>query len=392
MEESKRTVAFIPVRGGSKSIPKKNIKPIAGRPLVWWTMDAALECGVFDDIIISTDDDEISSVVMNHPKSDRITLFRRSTETATDSATTESAMLEYAHTSKFETIVLLQATSPLTSGKDIESAMARFRSDPECSGVLSVCRQERFTWSENSEGYYSPDNYTVGNRPRRQEFSGYLVENGAIYITSREYLVRTGNRISANILCSEMPAYTYYELDEPSDWPVIETMLRKYKGVRHHINSKKIKLFISDVDGVLTDAGMYYSEKGDELKKFNTRDGKGFEMLQKNGVTVGIITGEDTRIVADRANKLNIDLLHQGIKEKGKLVTTIMQDLKMAPDNVAYIGDDVNDLSIMNIAGFTACPADAMEQVKKSVDYVCLKKGGEGCVREVAELMVSAAD
>lgn len=389
MEESERTIVFIPVRGGSKSIPRKNIKEIAGKPLVHWVLDAALDSGIFDAVYVSTDDDEIKQVVLSHPESGRITVIGRSKEAASDTASTESAMLEFAEVNSFETITLLQATSPLTTGEDIRNACEMFDSDPDCGGVLSVCRQERFIWQESTDGYFKPENYDPANRPRRQNFDGFLVENGAIYITSRERLLKHKNRVSGNILCYEMNPDTYFEIDEPADWPVVADLLKRRRKYSTTQSVKAIKLFISDVDGVLTDAGMYYSEKGDELKKFNTRDGKGFELLRNQGVKTGIITTEDTQIVADRAAKLKIDILHQGISEKGKLLVDITQALGFSPSEVAYIGDDINDLSIINSVGFSACPADAVDEVRSRADYICQKKGGEGCVREFAELILS---
>jgi N-acylneuraminate cytidylyltransferase len=393
MEESKqRSVAFIPVRGGSKSIPRKNIKEIAGKPLVHWVLDAALESGMFDDVYVSTDDEEIKQVVLSHPESDRITVIGRSKEAASDTASTESAMLEFASAYSFDTITLLQATSPLTTGEDIRKAYRMFDNDADCGGVLSVCRQERFIWKESTGGYFKPENYDPASRPLRQDFDGFLVENGAIYITSRESLLKYKNRLSGNILCYEMSPDTYYEIDEPADWPIVEDLLKRRRKRSSANSAKTIKLFISDVDGVLTDAGMYYSEKGDELKKFNTRDGKGFELLRKQGVKTGIITTEDTKIVANRASKLKIDILHQGISEKGKLLLEITTSLGISPSEVAYIGDDINDLSIINSVGFSACPADAVEGIRSSADYICQKKGGKGCVREFAELILSRID
>lgn len=151
---------------------------------------------------------------------------------------------------------------------------------------------------------------------------------------------------------------------------------------------KNIKLFLTDVDGVLTDAGMYYSEKGDELKKFNTRDGKGIEILKENGIEVGILTSENTSIVLERANKLKIKLLFQGVVKKTKVFHDITNQMNLEKKNIAYIGDDINDLNILKEVGFSACPADAIDIIKKNVDYICKNKGGEGCVREVSDLIM----
>ncbi len=151
----------------------------------------------------------------------------------------------------------------------------------------------------------------------------------------------------------------------------------------------KIKLLLTDCDGVLTDAGVYYGEQGEVLKKFNIRDGMGVERLRTiANISTGIITGEKSPSVAKRAEKLQITELHLGIKDKLAVLQQILFNKNLLPENIAYIGDDVNDLSIMTQVGFTACPADAMPAVKKVVDYVCEKNGGAGCFRELAELIL----
>ncbi len=146
----------------------------------------------------------------------------------------------------------------------------------------------------------------------------------------------------------------------------------------------------TDVDGVLTDAGMYYTETGDELKKFNTRDGMGIKLLQKAGLITAIVTQENTKLVARRAEKLAIPELHQGVTDKLSRLRDITVRLGITLKQVVYIGDDVNDLEALKAVGFSAAPADAIVPVLKAVRYVCRKKGGEGAVREVADLILAA--
>lgn len=151
---------------------------------------------------------------------------------------------------------------------------------------------------------------------------------------------------------------------------------------------REIRLFATDVDGVLTDAGMYYSESGDEWKKFNTRDGMGIKLLQKAGLITAIVTQERTRLVARRAEKLAIPELHQGVMDK----LTVMRDMArrhgISLKQVMYIGDDVNDIEALQAVGVSAAPADGLPQVLDVVDYVCRQKGGEGAVRELAEMIL----
>ncbi len=151
-----------------------------------------------------------------------------------------------------------------------------------------------------------------------------------------------------------------------------------------------IRVFATDVDGVLTDAGMYYSESGDEWKKFNTRDGMGIKLLQKAGIITAIITQESTKIVMRRAQKLTIPEVHQGAYDKLAVLQDLIARHGLTMKQVAYIGDDVNDLQALGAVGFSASPADGMPPVLKVVRYVCKKNGGEGAVRELADLILAA--
>ncbi|MBK9053239.1 MAG: HAD hydrolase family protein [Chloroflexi bacterium] len=152
-----------------------------------------------------------------------------------------------------------------------------------------------------------------------------------------------------------------------------------------------IRLLLTDCDGVLTDGTVYYSANGEEMKRFNLRDGMGVERLRRlMNVEVGIITGECSPAVQQRAAKLAITELHEGVKDKAAVLQTILYRRGLRCEQVAYIGDDTNDLGIMGAVGLTACPADALPMVQKIVDVVCGRKGGEGAFREFAELIIAA--
>lgn len=218
-------VAFIPVRGGSKSIPLKNIKEIAGKPLVFWTLKAANECESIDKVYVSTDSDIIKKTVESFAM-EKVVVIGRSEETASDTASTESAMLEFASQYQFDNIFLIQATSPLLNSKDLEEGYKLFCLK-DTDSVFSAVKQKRFHWNINEEGYAYPTNYDMFHRPRRQDFEGYYVENGAFFITGKARLLESRNRISGNIRLYEMTDDSYFEIDEPSDWVIIEALLKK---------------------------------------------------------------------------------------------------------------------------------------------------------------------
>lgn len=153
---------------------------------------------------------------------------------------------------------------------------------------------------------------------------------------------------------------------------------------------KKIKLLITDVDGVLTDGGMYYTLMGDVMKKFHVRDGMGVTLLRKNNIPTIIVTKEQTPIIKQWAKRMKIKKLFDGVKEKEKILDRICKEFEVMRSEVAYIGDDINDVGLLKIVGFSAVPYDAMPVAKKNSDYVCTKKGGEGVLREIAEIVLSA--
>lgn len=150
----------------------------------------------------------------------------------------------------------------------------------------------------------------------------------------------------------------------------------------------KIKLFLTDVDGVMTDTGMYYTEHGDEFKKFNTHDGMAFNLLKEAGIKTGIITTENTKIVERRAAKLKVDYLYQGAGFNGKLAAALeiceKENINLA--DVAYIGDDINCIALLSEVGLAACPANATKHVKSIKGIILLQKnGGDGAIREFVD-------
>ena len=380
-------VALIPARGGSKSIPLKNIKYIAGKPLIYWTIEAALACSMIDRVYLSTDSIEIKNVA-EQITDRRFEVIERNPETATDIASTESVILGFSKEYDFQNIILIQATSPLLQSADLSRAIEIYE-QKKVDSLLSLVEQKRFIWQECTDGFVTPLNYDPLQRPRRQDFDGYLVENGAFSITSKEALEYTKCRISGNIAHYKMPEETYFELDELFDWIIVEQLLitrqKSTQSLNQHL--KNIKLLITDVDGVMTDCGMYYSENGDELKKFNTRDGMAIQLLREQNIKTAIITKENTNIVKQRAEKLKFDEVFQGIEDKMAVLESLKNKYGFAYSEIAYIGDDINDISVLKRVGFSFCPHDAVDDVKKICTTIAKEKGGNGVIREFYELM-----
>ncbi len=152
----------------------------------------------------------------------------------------------------------------------------------------------------------------------------------------------------------------------------------------------KIKMLILDVDGVMTDGGILMDSDGREMKKFNVRDGHGLVMIQRHGIQVAILTGRTSAVVEHRARDLRISEVYQGALNKKEVLATILEKNRLAPEEIAYMGDDIVDIPVLKMVGFSAAVADALDVVKRSVDFVTVQPGGKGAVREVCEMLLMA--
>jgi len=219
-------IAFVPVRGGSKSIPLKNIKDFCGKPLVYWNLRALSAVESINKIYVATDNLDIKDVVSNFAFG-KVKIYDRDPKNAEDASTTESVILEFIEKQHIsdETIFLLsQATCPLTRTEDYEGGILRYLNSGGKSSVLSCSRVKRFFWGDAG----SPINYDYLNRPRRQDFAGTLMENGAFYVNSVKNIRIFKNRLSTKVEIFEMPEYTAIDIDEPEDWYMAEAAMKKH--------------------------------------------------------------------------------------------------------------------------------------------------------------------
>lgn len=207
-------IAIVPIRSGSKGIPNKNIKLFNGKPLIWWVLNSLEQSNIFQ-IIVATDP-EYKTIVDNFGFS-KVTTYLRDPKNSRDTSSTEDVLLETITQLNLEDdIMLVQATSPLTTAKDINGGIELYE---KYDSVLSVVKQKRFIWDNGK-----PLNYSYVNRPRRQDWDGYFVENGSFYINSSSNIIEYKNRLSGNIGMYEMEESTYYEIDNISDWVIMESL------------------------------------------------------------------------------------------------------------------------------------------------------------------------
>ncbi|MBN1298258.1 MAG: acylneuraminate cytidylyltransferase family protein [Actinobacteria bacterium] len=222
MKHKPEIVALIPLRGGSKSIPYKNIKSIAGKPLCMWVIEEAVRSKMIDKVYASTDSDKIRDVISSY--SLPVEVLERGPHLATDTASTESVMLDFAAKTDFDIIVTIQATSPMTKSEDFDSAIKYFL-DMSLDSLLTGVRVKKFFWTDEAK----PINYNPLNRPRRQDFKGWIWENGAFYITKKNILEKYKCRLGGKTGIYEMSGESGIDIDEPVDWEIMERFLLKRK-------------------------------------------------------------------------------------------------------------------------------------------------------------------
>ena len=221
-------IVFIPARGGSKSIPLKNIKAINGKPLIYWTSKAAEDARCVDKIIIATENEKIKETVLNFGFK-KIEVYDRDPENARDESSTESVMIEYIKKSGLnpeDNFFLIQATSPLLKPEYIDEMYGEYINSGADS-IFSGVREKQFHWRIKDTGV-EPVNYDYRNRPRRQDFEGLIAENGACYINSVQNIIRHKCRLSGKIGAYELPSYTAYEIDEAEDWIIVEELMKHF--------------------------------------------------------------------------------------------------------------------------------------------------------------------
>lgn len=379
-----RKIAIIPLRAGSKGILGKNKKKLLGIPLFSWILGEAIFSDL-DKIYIFTDDKDIVSIVReNYFWTDKVEIMIRSNKSATDTASTEMGMKELAKkiNYNFDILCLLQATSPLTSREDINNCLNKLVEE-KYDSALTVVNTMRFIWTKNGESL----NYDFKNRPRRQEFSGMLVENGAVYTTTKQQFLESGIRIGGNIAVVKMPEDTLTEIDEIEDWIIMEKLLEN-RLMKRKKGSNKIRLLVLDVDGIFTNAKVSVNNTGEFSKEFSLIDGMGIELLREEGIEIIVMTSEKSEIVTKRMEKLKIKEIYLGVKDKYSLLEKIILDKNIRRNEIAYLGDDINDLANICSVKWGIVPQNAVLENKLKADFILNSYGGNGAIREIVNFLI----
>lgn len=378
-----KSIGFIPLRKGSKGIPGKNIRKMVGRPLFTWVLGEAIFSNL-DTVYVYTDDENVIDFInKEYHWTNKVKVLLRSDASATETASTETAIMEFCESIDydFDVFCLLQATSPFTKQADINNCLNKLNDGFD--SALTVVNTHRFLWDEDGKAL----NYNPHERPRRQDFKGLLVENGAVYTTTKSTLKKYKNRIGVNTAVVKMPEDSLLEIDSENDWVAVESLLiERQKRVKA---SKKITHVVLDVDGVFTKGTITYTKDGEHTKEFDMRDGMGLEILKQFNIEVIVMTSENSQLVAKRMEKLKIKDVFLGVKDKYTLLNQIIKEKNSTLSNVAYIGDDVNDLTNICSVGWSLAPNNAMDVVKQHADIVLTKNSGAGAIREASEFVIN---
>lgn len=388
---SERILALIPARGGSKGIPRKNVKPFAGRPLIEHTIEDALASASVTRTAVSTDDDEIAEV----SRAAGADVIRRPDEFATDEASSESALrhaLEHLREEENyqpDLVVFLQCTSPIRTGDDIDAAVDLIE-ETGADSLVSAVEWEGFTWRRGSNAQADPVNYDPGNRPRRQDRERTYVENGSIYVFRPEVLLEEGHRLGGETVLFEMGYWSSFEIDEPEDFELCELLYQRFHRPETGL-PEEVGGLVLDFDGVFTDNRVLVFEDGTEAVHANRGDGKGLELLRRREIPVLVLSSEENPVVKARCEKLGLDHLHD-LDDKVTPLRSWAKENALDSEDIIYVGNDVNDLDAMRAVGCGAAVSDAHPHVLDEADLRLESRGGHGAIREICDLIIAKND
>jgi YrbI family 3-deoxy-D-manno-octulosonate 8-phosphate phosphatase len=379
-------LAIIPARGGSKGIPRKNVRLVGGIPLVAHSIRHAREASCVTRVVVSTDDAEIAAVSQEFGAE----VVMRPATIAGDTASSESALLHVLETLAEggympDLVVFLQATSPVRDPGDIDRAVATLLAE-DADSLFSACRVEGFVW-RNEKGAISSFSYDYRNRARRQDAPEDLIENGSIYVFRPTLLRETGNRLGGRIAVLRQHPLDSFQVDEPQDLEVVERILSFRQPPL--AAPSDLALLVLDFDGVLTDNAVWVDETGREAVRCSRSDGFGIGLARAAGIEVLILSKEQNPVVAARSRKLRIECV-QGCDDKLSRLRQLVATRGLSPAQVGYVGNDVNDLECLRWVGFPVAVADAEPAVKSASRRITTRPGGHGAVREVIEWLLAA--
>ena len=401
-------LALIPARGGSKGIPRKNIRSFAGYPLIAWSIAAAKQAARVTRIIVSTDDEEIAEVAHEYGAE---TPFLRPVELAQDQ-TTDLPVFEHAlqwleenESYHPEIVIQLRPTSPIRPKDCVDSAVKILmdHADADCvRGVVAAGQNPHKMWRFAGEEQPMKPLLDVDGIPEpynapRQILPPVYWQTGHIDAI-RVSTIKNKKSLTGDVIYPLLidPRYAV-DIDTLSDWAKYEALANSgltivTPGRAKRPMPEKIELILSDFDGVITDNRVWVDEDGTEFVAAYRSDSLRIKELRSHGIELMILSSEMNRVVEARAKKMGVEAIHGvGVHDKGHVLRDVLQQKNIQAANVVYIGNDLNDLPCFEVAGWSVAVADAYPAVIRAADHVLSRTGGHGALRELIDLILAQA-
>jgi len=383
-------LAIIPARGGSKGISGKNVRLLAGKPLIAHTIEHARQACSINRVVVSTDDPEIVTVSQQYDAE----VVWRPPEISGDTASSEAALLhtlEHLKTTEgYEPylVVFLQCTSPLTSPEDIDGTVQALL-EGNADSALAVTPFHSFLWQQDKKGSATGINHDKSTRPLRQEREPQYLETGAVYVMRTQGFLKAKHRFFGKTVMYVMPREHSWEIDDPIDLTITEVLLRKQQEeARIVLLPETVAALVLDFDGVFTDNSVLVSQDGREAIACSRSDGMGLAKLKKAGIPVIVLSAEENPVVSARCRKLGLECL-QGLQDKRAAMLEWLERQGINPGNAVYVGNDVNDLPCVELVGCSVAVSDAHPDILSAVRIVLAKPGGHGAIREICDLILT---
>ncbi|MCM2435385.1 acylneuraminate cytidylyltransferase [Agrobacterium rosae] len=383
-------VAIIPARGGSIGLPRKNIKTFNGLPLVSRSITAALNAETVSQVYVSSDDSEILLIAERYGALGVV----RPEDISGPTASSESALIHAlaeieAQTGKCpDIIVFLQCTSPFTTSAHIDAVVNQLLTSNADSAFAAI-EDHGFIWEVATDGTAAGITHDhTKPRQRRQDMTPRYRESGAVYAMRVKPFLEKGNRFCGKTILVpvDMPSV---EIDTIEDWHIAENYAKTHDALENPpAHAGEIKALITDFDGVHTDDRVLVNQDGSESVTCSRSDGMGIERLRGAGTKLLILSRESNTVVTVRAQKLKMEVMHH-VTEKLPVLDSWRQENGLEWSEIAYIGNDINDVDCMEACGLSFCPSDAHETAKNVADKVLDKAGGHGALRELSDYLIS---
>jgi YrbI family 3-deoxy-D-manno-octulosonate 8-phosphate phosphatase len=372
-------VAIIPARGGSKGIRGKNLRRVGGRALVARAVDAALRSTVIDRVLVSTDDAAIAA----EARAAGAEVVDRPAGLSGDAASSETAVLHALGvlSPRPEIVVFIQATSPFIDPSDLDAAVHRVRTGAE-DVVFAAAETHAFLWRQEPDGAVGI-NHDASVRPRRQDRDAQFQETGAFYVMRTEGFVAAGHRFFGRVGIAEVDAARALEIDTQRELE-LASLIAPLFAEQAFVD---VDALVTDFDGVHTDDRALVDADGRELVRVSRADGAGVESLRRAGVPVLILSRETNEVVAARGRKLGVEV-RQGVTDKATALRDWSVSTGIPLARIAYLGNDLGDLPALTLAGWPVAVADARPEVLTAARLVLTSSGGDGAVRELADLIL----